>query len=184
MSGIAYVLAQERYFKRVNRLNRIHLWSSCFAVGAGLCVRVFIMPVAAWETSWTKSPDTWVDLPDSLRQAFETFKIIEDEVPRLREYAQEKSKLKEMPWMEIASEIADGVDRQDARLESAANIMSIVQLRQYVEDWRKKCGSVDKLIKWSLFTGDRAPKTLAEFSRPGAYEQPFFPQTVACNMGS
>ena len=151
------------------------------AVGSDVFV-VFGRP--AWETSWTRSPKTWVDYDNSLRSAFETFKIIEDEVPRLREYAQEKSKLKEMPWIEIAREIADGVDRQDARLESAANIMSIVQLRQYVEDWRKECGSVDKLIKWSLFTGDRAPKTLAEFSRPGAYEQPFFPQTVACNMGS
>ena len=181
MSGIAYVVAQERYFKRVNR---IHLWSSCFAVGAGLCVRGFIMPVAAWETSWTRSPKTWVDYDNSLRSAFETFKIIEDEVPRLREYAQEKSKLKEMPWMEIASEIADGVDRQDARLESASDIMSTGQLRKFVEEWMEECESVHKLITWRLFPEDSAAKTLAEFSRPGAYEQPFFPQTVACNMGS
>ena len=142
------------------------------------------MPVAAWETSWTRSPDTWVDSPDSLRHAFDIFKIIEDEVPRLREYAQEKSKLKEMPWMEIASEIADGVDRQDARLESASHIMSVGQLREYVDEWMEKCESVHKLITWRLFPEDSAAKTLAEFSRPGAYEQPFFPQTVACNMGS
>ena len=131
--------------------------------------------VAAWETSWTRSPKTWVDYPDSLRNAFETFKIIEDEVPRLREYAQqvESKKLRDMPWMAIAREIADGVNRQDARLESADDMMSIGQLRKYVEDWRKKCVSVDNLIKWQLFPTDNASKILAEFSRPGAYEHLF-----------
>ena len=130
------------------------------------------MPVAAWETRWERTPDTWVDWGDSLHQALRTFKIIEDEVPRLQEYAQKVSKLNQIPWMEIAREIADGVDRQDARLESAHDMMSIGQLREYVEEWRKKCESVDKLIKWSLFPHD-GPKTLAEFSRPGAYEQSF-----------
>ena len=130
------------------------------------------MPVAAWETRWERTPDTWVDWGDSLHQALRTFKIIEDEVPRLREYAQKVSKLNQIPWMEIAREIADGVNRQDARLESAHDMMSIGQLREYVEEWRKKCESVDKLITWSLFPQD-GPKTLAEFSRPGAYEQSF-----------
>ena len=41
--GIEYALAQKRYCKRA--------W-------------VFIM-VAAWETSWTRSPDTWA-LPEQL----------------------------------------------------------------------------------------------------------------------
>ena len=133
------------------------------------------MPVAAWETSWTRTPARWVDYPNSLGQAFDTFKKIEHEVPRLREYAQqvESKKLRDMPWMAIAREIADGVNRQDARLESAEDMMSIEQLRNYVEDWRKKCVSVDNLIKWQLFPTDNASKILAEFSRPGAYEQPF-----------
>ena len=78
-----------------------------------------------------------------------------------------------MPWITIAREIADGVNRQDARLESADDMMSIERLRKYVEDWRKKCVSVDNLIKWQLFPTDNASKILAEFSRPGAYEQPF-----------
>ena len=129
--------------------------------------------VAAWETTWTSSPDTWVDYANSLGQAFDTFKKIEHEVPRLREYAQQVNKLRDMPWMAIAREIANGVNRQDARLESADDMMSIGQLRKYVEDWRKKCVSVDNLIKWQLFPTDNASKILAEFSRPGAYEQPF-----------
>ena len=128
------------------------------------------MPVAAWETSWTRTPDTWLDYENSLRQAFDTFKNIEHEVPKLRDYAQQVSKLRDMPWMTIAREIADGVNRQDARLESADDMMSI---RKYVEDWRKKCVTVGKLIKWHLFPHGGATKTLAEFSRPGAYEQPF-----------
>ena len=66
---IEYALAQERYFKRS--------W-------------VFIM-VAAWETSWTRSPTTWVDYANSLGQAFNTFKNIDDEVPRLPDYAQQSS---------------------------------------------------------------------------------------------
>ena len=41
---VTLALAQERYFKRA--------W-------------VFIM-VAAWETSWTRSPDTWVDYAHGL----------------------------------------------------------------------------------------------------------------------
>ena len=166
------LLKHVMYLLSGSRLNRIHLWSSCFAVEARLRVRVFIMPVAAWETRWERTPDTWVDWGDSLHQALRTFKIIEDEVPRLREYAQKVSKLNQIPWMEIAREIADGVNRQDARLESAHDMMSIGQLREYVEEWRKKCESVDKLIKWNLFPHD-GPKTLAEFSRPGAYEQSF-----------
>ena len=134
-----------------------------------------IMAVAAWETSWKKTPARWVDYPNSLVRAFDTFKKIEHEVPRLREYAQqvESKKLRDMPWMAIAREIANGVNRQDARLESAEDMMSIEQLRNYVEDWRKKCVSVDNLIKWQLFPTDNASKILAEFSRPGAYEQPF-----------
>ena len=92
--------------------------------------------------------------------------------PRLREYAQKVSKLNQIPWMEIAREIADGVDRQDARLESAQDMMSIGRLREYVKEWREQCESVDKLITWNLFPRD-GPKTLAEFSRPGAYEQSF-----------
>ena len=152
MSGIAYALAQERYFKRV--------WVS-------------IMPVAAWQTSWTKTPAKWVDYPDSLQQAFATFKIIEHEVPKLQEYAQQFTQLKDVPWMEIAREIADGVNRRDACLESADDMMSTNQLRRSLEDWRKNCVSVDKLIEWTLFPEGRASKILAEFSRPGAYEQPF-----------
>ena len=144
------------------------------------------MPVAAWETSWTRTPARWVDYPNSLGQAFDTFKKIEHEVPRLQEYAQqvESKKLRDMPWMAIAREIADGVNRQDARLESASDIMSTGQLRKFVEEWMEECESVQKLITWRLFPEDSAAKTLADFSRPGAYEQPFFPQTVACNMGS
>jgi len=133
------------------------------------------MPVAAWETSWTRTPARWVDYPNSLGQAFDTFKKIEHEVPRLREYAQqvESKKVRDMPWMAIAREIADGVNRQDARLESADDMMSIGELRKYVEDCRKKCVSVDKLINLRLFPHNGAIKTLAEFSRLGAYDQPF-----------
>ena len=35
---------------------------------------------------------TWIDWGDSLHDALRTFKIIEDEVPRLHEYAQQASK--------------------------------------------------------------------------------------------
>ena len=150
MSGIAYALAQERYFKRV--------W-------------VFIM-VAAWETTWTSSPDTWVDYANSLGQAFDTFKNIEEEVPRLRNYAQQFGRLKDMPWMGIAREIADGVNRQDERLESANCMMGVGQLCDYVRRWRKECASVEKLINWELFPTNSGPKILTQFSRPGAYEQP------------
>ena len=108
--GIEYALAQKRYFKRA--------W-------------VFIM-VAAWETSWMRSPDTWVDYANSLGQAFDTFKNIEEEVPKLRNYAQQFGRLNDMPWMGIAREIADGVNRQDERLESANNMMEVGQLCEYV----------------------------------------------------
>ena len=46
------LLKHVMYLLSGSRLNRIHLWSSCFAVEARLRVRVFIMPVAAWETRW------------------------------------------------------------------------------------------------------------------------------------
>ena len=149
--GIAYALAQGRYFKQV---------------------RVSIMAVAAWETSWTKSSYDWVDYPNSLQHAFNTFKNIEGEVPRLRDYAQQFGRLNEMPWREIARDIADGVNRQDERLESANDMMGVGQLREYVDRWRTECMIVDKLIKWQLFPADSGPKTLKEFSRLGAYEQP------------
>ena len=111
--------------------------------------------------------------PNSLREATEPFEIIKDEVPKLREYAEKFDKLKEMPWLEIAREIADGVNRQNAHLESAKDIMSIGQLRNYVADWRTRCDHVNKLISWTLFPSDKASKKLATLSRPGAYGQPF-----------
>ena len=88
------------------------------------------MPVAAWETSWTRTLDTWVDYENSLRQVFDTFKNIEHEVLKFRDYAQQFNKLNDIPWMEIAREIADGVRRQDTRLESADDIMSIADFRE------------------------------------------------------
>ena len=132
----------------------------------------FLQLVPAWKTSWSRQPNDWWDHADSLREAFETFRIIESEVPKLQEYARRHSQLKSMPWMEIAREIADGVRRQDAQLESAADIKSIEDLREYVNKWRKQCRSVDELIKWQLIPGVQAAKILATFSRPGAYEQP------------
>ena len=78
-----------------------------------------------------------------------------------------------MPWKMIAHEIADGINRQDARLESAEDMMSSEQLGKQVEKWRKEDATVSKLITWSLFPHCHAPKVLKEFSRPGAYEQPF-----------
>ena len=128
--------------------------------------------VAAWETSWTRSPTTWVDYANSLGQAFNTFKNIEEEVPKLRNYAQQFGRLKDMPWMAIAREIADGVNRQDEHLESANDMMGVEQLHAYVVRWRRQCETVDKLISWELFPEQSGPKILKEFSRPGAYEQP------------
>ena len=128
--------------------------------------------VAAWETSWTRSPDTWVDYANSVGQAFNTFKNIDHEVPRLRDYAQQFGRLNEMPWMAIAREIADGVNRQDERLESANAMMGIEQLHKYVESWRAECMTVDKLINRQLFPAASGPNTLTQFSRPGIYEQP------------
>ena len=145
-------MAQERCFKRV-------------------CVS--IMPVEPWDTRWTRKPADWVDSRDSLRKAFATFKEIEDEVPILQEYAKQFGKLNEMPWLDIACKIANGVNRSDARLESANDIMSLEELREYVEEWRRECKSVDDLISWQFFPHTTAAKTLAEFSRLGAYEQPF-----------
>ena len=94
-------------------------------------------------------------------------------------------KLKDMPWIEIARKIADGVKRKDARFVSAENMMSIEELHNYVKQWRKDCQTVDRLIQWKLF-GDDSAKKLAEFSRPGAYEQRVlycrrkFAKTVTC----
>ena len=130
------------------------------------------MAIAAWQTSWKRKPDTWVDYANSLQQAFNTFKNIEHEVPRLQDYAQQYNRLNELPWMTIAREIADGVDRQNERLESATAMMGVGQLCDYVRRWRKECASVEKLINWELFPTNSGPKTLTQFSRPGAYEQP------------
>ena len=88
-----------------------------------------------------------------------TFENIKDKVPML-------------PWIEIAREIADGVNRTDERLDSAHNMMSIEDLHHYIKQWRTDCQSVSKVIQWELF-GEDGSKKLAMFSRPDAYEQPF-----------
>ena len=131
------------------------------------------MPVEAWDTSWTRKPAEWVDYPNSLHTAFATFKKIEHEVPKLQEYDKRFGKLNEVPWMDIACEIANGVNGTNAHLESANDIMSIEDLREYVEEWRRECQTVDDLISWEFFPYTTAAKILAEFSRPGAYEQQF-----------
>ena len=77
-----------------------------------------------------------------------------------------------MPWMDIARKIADGINRKDERLDSGDNMMSIEELRAYIEDWRTDCQTVDNLIPWSLFETDEA-NTVAKFSRPGAYVAEF-----------
>ena len=130
------------------------------------------MAVPAWETSWTKEPREWFDYANSLAIAFNTFKDIQTEVPKLGRYEEQCCRLNEMPWREIAREIADGVNRQDKRLESANDMMGVEQLDAYVVRWRTECDTVDKLISWELFPEQSGPKILKEFSRPGAYEQP------------
>ena len=127
-----------------------------------------IIMVPAWRTSWKRSPVTWLDFPHSLVFAMRNFKNIKDEVPMLQKYAQEESKLNEMPWMDIARKIADGINRKDERLDSGDNMMCIEELRAYVEDWRTDCQTVDNLIRWNLFETDKAKK-LAKASIPGAY---------------
>ena len=47
-------------------------------------------------------------------------------------------------------------------------MMSIEELRAYIEDWRTDCQTVGNLIRWSLFETDET-KTLAKCSRPGAF---------------
>ena len=126
--------------------------------------------VPAWSTSWTQSPRKWKDFANSLDDVMKTFQNIKNKVPMLQKYAQKCSKLNDMPWIEIAREIADGVKRKDARLDSADNMMSIEDLDHYVKQWRTDCETVNKLIQWELF-GDDGAKKLADFSRPGAYEQ-------------
>ena len=139
----------------------------------------------AWETQWQKSPKDWVDFPKSLHKVMKTFHDIINKVPKLQKYAKKYSKLNQMPWKDIVREIADGVVRKDARLVSAENTISIEDLHGYVKKWRKTCQIVDRLIQWKLF-GDDSAKKLAEFSRPGAYEQRFlycrrkFAKTVTC----
>ena len=86
----------------------------------------------------------------------------------LEGYAQTANQLKELPWIEIAKKIADGIRRKDERLDSAEQLMYIDELRDYINRWRIESKTVDKLIGWVLF-GDDGPKKLAEFSRPGAY---------------
>ena len=72
-----------------------------------------------------------------------------------------------MPWKMIAQEIADGVKRQDARLESAEDMMSIEEPCKQVEEWRNQNKTVNKLIDWRLFPENMARKTLAQFAKPG-----------------
>ena len=88
-----------------------------------------------------------------------TFENIKDKVPML-------------PWIEIAREIVDGVNRTDEPLDSAHNMMSIEDLHHYIKQWRTDCQSVNKVIQWELF-GEDGSKKLAMLSRTGAYEQPF-----------
>ena len=127
--------------------------------------------VPAWKTQWQKSPKSWVDFPNSLVDVMKTFKNIKEKVPMLQKYAKEVSKLKDMPWLKIAREIANGVNRKDERFSSADNMMPIEKLRPYVEIWRTECQTVNTLIQWKLFGEDGATK-LAILSRPGAYDQP------------
>ena len=88
-----------------------------------------------------------------------TFDSIITEVPMLEGYAQTANQLKELPWMEIAKKIADGIGRQDERLDSAERLMSVEQLRDYVKRWRLNSKTVDNLIRWKLFEDD-GPKKL------------------------
>ena len=107
--------------------------------------------VRPWTTSWQRSTETWVDYPNSLHIATKTFNNIIDEIPMLQEYAQKASRLNELPWMEIARKIADGVNRTDERLDSAEGVMSVKEIRDYVNDWRTASPTVNKLIGWSFF---------------------------------
>ena len=125
------------------------------------------MPAEPWSTKWIQCQEKWVEHENALDEVMVHFKDMLADVPMLEEYAKVKTQLKQLPWVVFAQTIADGIDRADERLDSAAT-MSIEELGKYVEDWRTACGTVDKLIGWSLFR-DSAAKTLCTFSRPGAY---------------
>ena len=126
--------------------------------------------VPAWSTSWKRPPATWVDFPNSLVDVMKTFENIKDKVSMLR-------------WIEIAREIVDGVNRTDERLDSANMLMSVAELRHYVKKWRTGFPTVDDLIRWTL-SGADGPKSLAEFSRPGAYVADFMFTLLAIERGA
>ena len=90
-----------------------------------------------------------------------------------------RSRLKELPWVEMAETVAKHVCTQNRKLFASCS-MSLPELSEY--SWRRRANnnSVDGVMGWQ---GRCDPKALCEACRPGAWLADFIHTLMAIEKG-
>ncbi len=112
-----------------------------------------------WTTEWAKTPADWPT--DSLGPSLRLL----PEMLCLQSFGDQASQLKELPWMGIAREIAEGASTTSSTFASGCSL-TVPELRRHLASWRASSYLVDAVIGWK---GHYEPKELCEASRPGAW---------------
>ena len=123
-----------------------------------------------WKNPWKGKTSEWMEAGNYLQEALHMCTHIKTDTRKLHHFGNTKKKLRDIPWNDIAAEIADNVNRTTELLDSAQTIMDMTTLRTFIQEWKNESDVVKKLLHWELFKESDAPaKNVAVLSRPGAY---------------
>ena len=123
-----------------------------------------------WKNPWKGKTSEWMEAGNYLQEALHMCTHIKTDTRKLHHFGNTKKKLRDIPWNDIAAEIADNINRTTELLDSAQTIMDMTTLRTFIQEWKNESDVVKKLLHWELFKESDAPaKNVAVFSRPGAY---------------
>ena len=136
------------------------------------------MPWKGETWKWRKQ-----ETSNALGDILESGKAVKDELSYLFAVSQDKKQLWELPWEDIAHDIANGINRRGPVLETSQAIMDMDQLYTYMHMWMQDCAVVRKIVKWQLFQHNGAAKAMGVLCRPGAYLADFIFTLVAIERG-
>ena len=99
---------------------------------------------APWNTAWARTPSDWHDEPDSLAPSLRLL----PEMQRLQLFGRQASQLKQLPWLDMAREIAEGACSAASSTFLSRCSLTVPELSQHIENWRANNDLVDAVIGW------------------------------------
>ena len=123
----------------------------------------------SWVIPWNGTTFPWAEPISYLPDIMMAIATVKHEFPKLVMYNRVHVRVRELPWIRIAMEIANNVHRTSVLLSSAQAIMEKPLLQYYLQAWMNENDVVRRIISWNLFRTEDVAKKMAMLSTPGGY---------------